>query len=143
LAEGCLNVADYQRKTLRIMASAQHQIAAYESWAQTEDWSARTAKARRAADNRFLAQNGDDPKRAEAARKAFYKRMQEKSLKVRRAKKAAREAAGETTIVHGTRSGYRRGCRCDACTEAESRYQREYLARRRAAQAEQLDGGAA
>jgi hypothetical protein len=79
---------------LLIMPSVQHQIAAHESWAQTEDWPARTANARRAAEDRFLTQAGGDPKRAEAARKAHYKRLQQKSLAVRRAKKAARDAAG-------------------------------------------------
>ena len=78
------------------MPSLQHQIAAHESWAQTQDWSARTANARRAFENRFLALAGGDPKRAESLRKAHYKRIQLKSIAVRKAKKADREAATKT-----------------------------------------------
>jgi hypothetical protein len=87
------------------LPSAQHQIAAYESWAQTEDWSARTAAARRAAEDRFLAQAGGNPKRAEAARKAHFKRMQEKSIAVRRAKKAARDAVKQRLTELDTDDG--------------------------------------
>src|SRR5699024_4537589 len=32
----------------------------------------------------------------------------------------------------GTENGYRKGCRCDACREANSKAQREYAARKRA-----------
>lgn len=84
------------------MPSLQHQIAAHESWAQTQDWSARTANARRAFENRFLALAGGDPKRAESLRKAHYKRMVLKSLAARKAKKAAREAAIEGGGVDAT-----------------------------------------
>jgi hypothetical protein len=73
--------------------SLPHQLAAHESWGQTPDRSARTANARRAAEERFLALAGGDVKRAESMRKAHYKRMVLNSLKTRAAKKAAREAA--------------------------------------------------
>jgi hypothetical protein len=31
--------------------------------------------------------------------------------------------------IHGTRSRYRRGCRCSSCTAAERDYRRQYRAR--------------
>jgi hypothetical protein len=70
-------------------------MAADVSWANTIDRPARTANARRAADNRFLALADGDPKRAESLRKAHYKGMALKSIAVRKAKKAAREADAE------------------------------------------------
>jgi hypothetical protein len=60
------------------------------SWAATEDWSARTAPARRAAEERFLTLAGGDVKRAESLRKAHYKNMQLKSLATRKAKAAGK-----------------------------------------------------
>jgi hypothetical protein len=71
-------------------------MAAHASWGKTVDRTARTAAARRAADARFLALAGGDPKRAESLRKAHYKRIQLKSIAVRKAKKADREAATKT-----------------------------------------------
>jgi hypothetical protein len=62
-------------------------IAAHDSWANTENRSARTAKARQAFQNRFLAEAGGDPKRAESLRKAYYARMAYKSAKARAARK--------------------------------------------------------
>ncbi len=35
-------------------------------------------------------------------------------------------------VKHGTRTGYVRGCKCDECTDADARYQREYRRRWRA-----------
>jgi hypothetical protein len=69
-------------------------MAAHASWGKTSDRAARTANARRAADARFLALAGGDPKRAESLRQAHFKRIQLKSIAVRKAKKAAREAEG-------------------------------------------------
>jgi hypothetical protein len=60
------------------------QIAAHESWANTEDRSARTANARRALDEKFLAEAGGDPQRAESLRKAYYARLALKSAQARR-----------------------------------------------------------
>jgi len=65
------------------------QIAAHESWANTEDRPARTAKARRAFEDKFLEQAGGDPRRAEHLRKAHYARMQLKSAQARRKRGAA------------------------------------------------------
>lgn len=64
-------------------------IAAEQSWANTEDRSARTAPARRALDEKFLREAGGDPKRAEHLRRAHYKRLALKSAQSRR---RAREA---------------------------------------------------
>jgi hypothetical protein len=58
-------------------------IAAHESWAQTDDRTARTANARRAAEQRFLAQAGGDPLKAEQLRRLFYLRMTQKSVQAR------------------------------------------------------------
>jgi hypothetical protein len=70
------------------------QLGAFASWANTEDRAARTAPARAAADARF--EREVDPenkllpevraKKAEAARKAFYKRMQLASAQARKAR---------------------------------------------------------
>jgi hypothetical protein len=60
------------------------QIAAHESWAQTENRTARTAKGRRALEDKFLAEAGGDPKRAESLRRAYYARLALKSAQARR-----------------------------------------------------------
>ena len=60
------------------------QIAAHESWANTTDRAARTAKARAALDQKFLNQAGGDPLRAEHARKAYFVRLALKSAQARR-----------------------------------------------------------
>lgn len=75
--------------------SLRGQIAAHESWARSEDPSARTAPARKAALDRFEKQVDPDgvltpserAKRAEHARKAHFKRLALKSAKVRRQRK--------------------------------------------------------
>jgi hypothetical protein len=58
--------------------------AAHDSWAKTEDRTARTAKARNALQQKFLAEAGGDPKRAESIRKAYYARLALASVKARR-----------------------------------------------------------
>lgn len=76
------------------------QAGSYESWARTPDRSARTEAARRAADAKFEHQvdpNGEllpaeRAKRAEAARRAHFKRMAFESVKARRLAKEARRA---------------------------------------------------
>ena len=68
-------------------------IAAHESWASTEDRSARTAPARRALDAKFLEQAEGDPKRAESLRSAYFKRLALKSAQSRRRAREASEAA--------------------------------------------------
>jgi hypothetical protein len=65
------------------------------SWGQTPDRAARTANARRAAENRFLELAGGDPKRAASLRKAHYKDMILKSVAARKAKSDARKAAAD------------------------------------------------
>ncbi|WP_138842758.1 hypothetical protein [Rhodococcus pyridinivorans] len=77
------------------------QIAAHESWARTDDRSARTAKARKAALDRFEREvdpNGElTPQerstRAEHARKAYFARLALKSAKARRARKSGGASA--------------------------------------------------
>lgn len=69
--------------------SLRAQIAAHESWANTEDRPARTANARRAFDDKFLKQAGGDPKRAEHLRKAHYARLALKSARARRKQSGA------------------------------------------------------
>lgn len=60
------------------------QIAAHESWARTENRSARTYKARQALEQKFLDQADGDPQRAESLRKAHYARLALKSAQSRR-----------------------------------------------------------
>lgn len=59
-------------------------LAAHTSWANTTDRSARTAPARRALDEKFLAEAGGDPVRAEHLRKAHFQRLALKSAQARR-----------------------------------------------------------
>lgn len=74
-------------------------VAAHESWAATEDRSARTAPARAVLWQRFLDQADGDPVRAESLRKAYYARLSFASAKARRqrvqARLAAKPAGGE------------------------------------------------
>jgi hypothetical protein len=83
------------------------EIGAHESWARTEDRSARTLPARQAAWDRFerlVDPEGKLPpaeraKRAEHARKAHYKRMAMKSAEVRR-RNATRRPEPPATPTH-------------------------------------------
>lgn len=76
------------------------QIAAHESWARTENRSARTAPARQAALDRFERDVDPDgelapaerARRAEHARKAYFKRLALKSAQARR-RRAGGDAA--------------------------------------------------
>ena len=63
--------------------------AAHESWANTEDRSARTAPARAALEQKFLDQAGGDPLRAASLRNAYYARLALASAKARRARRQA------------------------------------------------------
>jgi hypothetical protein len=80
------------------------QASAHQSWADTDDWSARTAPARKAAEDRFLRQVDPDgtlppaerAKRAEQARLAYFKALAFKSAKARRLAKESRALADET-----------------------------------------------
>ena len=77
------------------------QIAAHESWAKTEDRSARTAPARAALMAKFEREVDPDGtldpaerrKRAEHKRKAYFQRLALKSAQSRRKAKEATEAA--------------------------------------------------
>jgi hypothetical protein len=78
------------------------QIAAHDSWAHTEDRSARTANARKAMLDKFehvVDPDGeltpaDRAKRAEHARKAHFKRLALKSAQVRRRRSGDRQDGG-------------------------------------------------
>ncbi|MDT5349336.1 MAG: hypothetical protein QOH91_2623 [Mycobacterium sp.] len=59
-------------------------IAAHESWARTTDRPARTANARKALEDKFLAEADGDPARAEHLRRAYYARLAFKSAQARR-----------------------------------------------------------
>jgi hypothetical protein len=83
------------------------QIAAHESWAQTENRSARTLPARNALLDKFEKQVDPDgtllpaerAKRAENARSAHYRRMALKSAQVRRRRAATRQPTSPTGTV--------------------------------------------
>lgn len=68
-------------------------IAAHQSWANTENRSARTAPARAALDARFLAEAGGDPQRASHLRKAYFARLALKSAQSRRKSREATSVA--------------------------------------------------
>lgn len=59
-------------------------LVAHESWAHTENRTARTAPARAALDTKFLKQAGGDPVRAAHLRKAYFARLALKSAQARR-----------------------------------------------------------
>ncbi|HET9871231.1 MAG TPA: hypothetical protein VFP89_01380 [Propionibacteriaceae bacterium] len=83
----------------RLVAS----IAAHESWAHTDNRSARTAPARAALNAKFLAQAEGDPVRAEHLRKAHFARLALKSAQARRKIKTltAEAEAAETELAGG------------------------------------------
>ncbi len=60
------------------------QIAAHDSWARTPDRPARTANARKALDDKWLAEANGDPVAAEHLRKAYFARLALKSSQARR-----------------------------------------------------------
>jgi hypothetical protein len=64
--------------------SQEAKAAAYQSWGNTIDRAARTAKARAAFEAKFLTEAGGDPKRAAALRKAHFARLVVASVKARR-----------------------------------------------------------
>lgn len=74
-------------------ASLRGRIAAHESWAKTEDRTARTAPARAALERKFLDAAGGDPTRAEHFKKAHYARLALKSAQARRKAKEATATA--------------------------------------------------
>ena len=62
----------------------------HKSWGATPDRAARTAKPRKAFEDRFLIQADGDPKRAESLRRAFYAELTFRSVRARRLAKEAR-----------------------------------------------------
>jgi hypothetical protein len=75
--------------------SLRGQLAAHTSWGNTPDRAARTANARKAFEDRFLAAAGGDAKRAESLRKAYFARLALKSAQARRRKSAVAERITE------------------------------------------------
>ena len=75
-------------------------IAAHESWAQTDNRSARTANGRARFEARFLEQAGGDAEKAAHLRKAYFARLALKSAKARRrsAEYSAQAEAAETEL---------------------------------------------
>lgn len=65
-------------------------LGGHKSWAATEDRTARTAKPRKALEDKFLREAGGDPQRAESLRRAFYAELTLRSLRARRLAKEAR-----------------------------------------------------
>jgi hypothetical protein len=59
-------------------------LAAHTSWANTTDRSSRTANARKAFEDKFLAEADGDPKRAESLRRAYYARLALRSAQARK-----------------------------------------------------------
>lgn len=86
-----------RRAQARTLSSSQARELAHRSWAATTDPTARTARARRAADQRFYDQVDPDrvlspaerERRAGHARKAHFTAMARKSAEARRRKRAA------------------------------------------------------
>ncbi len=74
------------------LKSLRASIAAHESWAQTENRSARTAPARAALDAKFLEQAGGDSVRAAHLRKAHFARLALRSAQARRKSVVSRPA---------------------------------------------------
>ena len=77
-------------------------IAAHESWAGTENRTARTAAARAAFDAKLLEQAEGDPVRAAHLRKAHFSRL---ALKSAQARRKAKEAAATAEAVEAELSG--------------------------------------
>lgn len=78
-------------------------IAAEESWAKTENRSARTAPARAAHDQKFLDAAGGDPIRASHLRKAHFARL---ALKSAQARRKARESTVEAEAAEAELSDF-------------------------------------
>ena len=83
------------------LRSSYARLAAHAQWAQTDDWSARTATARKAFMDRFDRQvdpagtlaPADRARRAESAKRAYFLGLALKSARAR----AARKAGGDET----------------------------------------------
>src|SRR5258707_14974723 len=87
--------------------SLRAKIAVHTSWANTPDRSTRTANARKALEDKFLAEADGDPVRAESLRRAFYAKLALKSAQARKRRGGAvpvrpvREPADREAVVAG------------------------------------------
>lgn len=79
-----MTVYDSMSPSQRIMRA---RLASHESWAKTTDRTARTAKARRTFEEKFLAEADGDPQRAKSLRKAYFARLTMKSVQARQNKR--------------------------------------------------------
>lgn len=79
--------------------SLRGRIAAHTSWANTPDRPARTAKARKALEDKFLAEADGDPKRAEHYPRAYYARLALKSAQARRRRGGERQAVVQSRLA--------------------------------------------
>jgi hypothetical protein len=79
--------------------SLRGQIAAHTSWSRTTDRTARTANARKAFEDRFLAEADGDPQRAESLRKAYFARLALRSAKARRRRSGDRRTVIESRLT--------------------------------------------
>jgi hypothetical protein len=66
------------------LRTLQARAKAHRSWGLTPDWTARTANARKAFNDKFLAEADGDAKRAESLRKEFFTNLALKSAQARR-----------------------------------------------------------
>ena len=64
-------------------------LAVRASWEKTEDRTARTAKARAALASKFLEAANGDPVVAESLRKEYYRRIAQKAVEARQARRRA------------------------------------------------------
>ena len=79
--------------------SLRGQLAAHKSWFNTLDRTARTANARNAFEEKFLAEADGDPRRAESLRKQYYAQLAFKSAKARRLRNGDRRTIVESRIT--------------------------------------------
>lgn len=75
--------------------SLRGKLAVETSWANTPDRPARTAKARKALEAKFLIEADGDPVRAEHLRKAFYAKLQLQASQARRKRQEERKRSDE------------------------------------------------
>jgi hypothetical protein len=80
-------------------------IGAEQSWANTEDRSARTKPARDALNKRFLDEAGGDPVRAEHLRKGHFLKLALKSAQARKKIKTLSAEAGAAEAELATNGG--------------------------------------
>jgi hypothetical protein len=79
--------------------SLRGQKAAHTSWGNTRNRTARTAKGRKAFEDKFLEKADGDPQRAESLRRAYYADLVFKSVQARRRRREAAQEARRQAIA--------------------------------------------